>query len=338
MAMVSAVSSVSGVRKAAILLVTLGADVSAAIMKRLSEDEIESLTVEISKIRDLSTEAVGGILEEFSQLAQARSFIMQGGFSYARDLLNKAFGSDRAGELLGKLQLVFQEQPFAALRKADPKQLSDFIRREHPQTIALILANVDADIAALVLAHLNPEARLDVVQRLATMEVTSPDVIKQVDQVLERRLSSLLGQEVSMVGGTKAVAEILNRIDRSTEKQIFEALEPANPKLADEIRRLMFTFDDVVRLDDRSIQRLLKEVEQKDLALALKAAAEPVTTKIFSNLSERAQGMLKQEIEYLGPVRLRDVEEAQAGIVRIIRTLEESGEIVVASGADDVLV
>lgn len=334
----AAISPISGARKAAILLVTLGADVSAAIMKRLTDDEIESITVEISRIRDVSTEGVGRILEEFSELAQARSNIMQGGFSYARDLLNKAFGSDRASQLLDKHQLAFQELPFAALRKTDPKQLSDFIRREHPQTIALILANIEADIAALVLAHLAPDARLEVVQRLATMEVTSPDVVKQVDQVLERRLSSLLSQEVSMVGGTKAVAEILNRIDRMTEKQIFEALEPANPKLAEEIRRLMFTFDDLVRLDDRSIQRLLKEVEQKDLALALKAAAEAVSAKILANLSERAQGMLKQEIEYLGPVRLKDVEEAQAGIVRIIRMLEESGEIVVATGADDVLV
>jgi len=229
-------------------------------------------------------------------------------------------------------------QPFQSIRKADPKQISDFIRREHPQTIALILANLEPELAAVVLGNLTAEVRVDIVQRLASMETTSPEVIKQVDQVLERRLSTVFTQEVSLVGGTKAVAEILNRIDRGTEKQIFESLEPANPKLAEEIRRLMFTFDDLSRLDDRGIQRLLKEVEQKDLALALKAASQEVAEKIYKNLSERAQGLLKQEIEYLGPVRLRDVEEAQAGIVRVVRTLEEAGEIVVAGGGDDVLV
>jgi flagellar motor switch protein FliG len=330
------VSQLSGVKKAAVLLVSLGADASAAIMKRLTDEEIEDLTLEISKIRDLSNEAVGAVLEEFAQLAQARSYIMQGGFSYARELLSRALGGERAGEILDKLQLTFQPQPFQSLRKADPKQLSDFIRREHPQTIALILANVDADMAAMILGNLPAEARLDIVQRLAAMDLTSPEVVKQVDQILERRLASLFTQEVSALGGTKTVAEILNRIDRAAEKQIFEALEPVNPKLAEEIRRLMFTFDDLVRLDDRSIQRVLKEVEQKDLALALKAANETVMQKILGNLSERAQGMLRQEIEYLGPVRLRDVEEAQAGIVRAVRALEESGELVLAT--DDVLV
>jgi len=329
-------NQISGLKKAAILLVTLGADVSAEIMRQMSEQEIEDLTLEIAKIRDLSGESINGVLEEFSQLAQARSYILKGGFTYARDLLNKAVGPGRATEVLDKLQLTFQPQPFQSIRKADPKQLSDFIRREQPQTIALIVANIETDTAALVLANLAPEVRLEVVQRLATMDLTSPEVIKQVDQVLERRLASLFTQDVSVAGGTKAVAAILNRIDRAAEKQIFEALDPVNPKLAEEIRRLMFTFDDLARLDDRSIQRLLKEVEQKDLAVSLKAASEEVRAKIFANLSERAQGMLKQEVEYLGPVRLKDVEEAQAAVVRSIRALEESGELVLS--ADDVLV
>lgn len=336
--MASGIEHLSGLRKCAILLVTLGADVSAEVMRQLSEQEIEDVTVEISKIRELPSEAVMAVLEEFAQLVQAHSYILEGGLSYAREVLHKALGTSRGDEILDKLQMTFQPQPFSSIRKADPKQLSDFLRREHPQTVALILANMDSDVAAHVLTNLGPEARVDVVQRLATMETTSPEVIKQIDQVLERRLASLFTQEVSVVGGAKAVAEILNRVDRSAEKQIFEALEPANPQLADEIRRLMFTFDDIVRLDDRSIQRLLKEVDQKDLALALKAATEAVVNKVFANLSERAQTMLRQEIEYLGPRRLKDVEDAQASIVRMVRQLEEQGEIYVSNREGEVLV
>ena len=327
--MATALDSLTGLRKAAILMVTLGADASAAIMRQLNEQEIEELTVEISKIRELTPTTVEGVLEEFSQLAQARSYVVQGGVGYAREVLLKAVGNERTDEILDRLQVSLQPQLFGAVRKTDPKHLSDFIRREEPQTIALILANLEAEMAAQVITHLPPEARIDVVQRLATMEMTSPEVIKQIDQVLERRLATLFSQEVSIVGGAKAVAEILNRVDRTAEKQIFEGLEPANPQLAEEIRRLMFTFDDIARLDDRSMQRLLKEVDQKELARALKAAAESVAQKIFANLSERAQTMLRQEIEYLGPVRLRDVEDAQGKIVRIVRALEEAGEIIV---------
>jgi len=323
------IDGLTGLRKAAILLVTLGADASAAIMRQLSEQEIEELTVEISKIRELTPATVEAVLEEFTQLAQARSYILQGGLGYAREVLLKAVGPQRTEEILERLQMSLQPQLFGAVRKADPKHLSDFIRREDPQTVALILANLEPDTAAQVLANLPPESRVDVVQRLATMEMTSPDVIKQIDAVLERRLATLFSHEVSILGGAKAVAEILNRVDRTAEKQIFEALEPVNPQLAEELRRLMFTFDDLARLDDRSMQRLLKEVDQKDLARALKAASEAVASKIFANLSERAQTMLRQEIEYLGPVRLRDVEEAQSKIVRIVRALEEAGEVVV---------
>jgi flagellar motor switch protein FliG len=327
--MATALDNLTGLRKAAILMVTLGADASASIMRQLDEHEIEELTIEISKIRELTPATVEAVLEEFSQLAQARSYIVQGGVSYARDVLLMGVGNDRTDEILDRLQVSLQPQLFGAVRKTDPKHLSDFIRREEPQTIALILANLEAEMAAQVITHLPPEVRIDVVQRLATMEMTSPEVIKQIDQVLERRLATLFSQEVSILGGAKAVAEILNRVDRTAEKQIFEGLEPANPQLAEEIRRLMFTFDDIARLDDRSMQRLLKEVDQKDLARALKAAAENVAQKIFANLSERAQTMLRQEIEYLGPVRLRDVEDAQGKIVRIVRGLEEAGEIIV---------
>lgn len=328
------IDHLTGVRKAAVLMVTLGTDVSAAIMRQLSEQEIEELTVEISKIRELPPSTVEAVLEEFAQLAQARSYILQGGVDYAREVLVKAIGPDRTEEILERLQVPLQPQPFGAVRKADPKHLSDFIRREDPQTVALILANMEADTAAQVLTHLPAETRVDIVQRLATMEVTSPEVLKQIDQVLERRLATLFNQAPSALGGAKAVAEILNRVERTAEKQIFEGLEPVNPQLAEEIRQLMFTFDDLAQLDDRSMQRLLQEVDQKELARALKAATEGVAAKIFANLSERAQTMLRQEIEFMGPVRLRDVEEAQSKIVRTARGLEEAGEIVLLGKAD----
>jgi flagellar motor switch protein FliG len=333
------VSDLSGLRKAAILLVTLGADISAEIMKQLTEQEIEDITLEISKIRELPSEAVSEVIEEFAELAGASSYVLQGGRSYAREVLHKAVGPSRGDEILDRLRITFKPQPFASLRKADPRHVADFLRREHPQTIALILANLEAATAALILANLPGELRVDLVERLALMDTTSPEVLKQIDQVLEKRLATLFVHEVALPGGTRTVADILNSIDRASEKQIFEGLEPANPTLAEEIRRLMFTFDDLVKVDDRSIQRLLKDVDQKELALALKAAGDPVMAKISANLSERARTMLRQEIEYLGPVRLRDVEEAQARIVRIVRSLIDAGEIVVASSdAGDALV
>jgi flagellar motor switch protein FliG len=334
------IAPLSGTRKAAILLVTLGAEASAPILRQLTEAEIEDLTVEISKMRDLPQDTVHAVLDEFVELAHSHSYIMQGGFAYAREVLHKALGPGRADEVLGKVQVHFDRQPFLSIHHADPKQLADFIRREQPQTIALILANMEPEGAAHVLAQFPPDTRVDVVQRLATMETTSPEVIKQVDQVLERRFESVPAKDASAAGGTKAVAKILNRIDRSAEKFILEALEPANPELAEEIRRLLFVFDDLARLDGRAMQRLLKDVEQKDLALAMKAAADAVVDKIHANLSEHGRNLLRQEIEHLGPVRLRDVEDAQARILRVVRALEEAGEVVIAShrGAGDLRV
>jgi flagellar motor switch protein FliG len=338
--MTTGTMALTGTRKAAILLVTLGAEASARILRTLNDAEIEDVTVEISKVRDLPQDVVNSVLDEFAELAHSHSYILQGGFAYAREVLHKALGPGRADEVLGKVQVHFERAPFLSIHQADPRQLADFIRREQPQTIALILANLDPEAAARVLANLPPEARPEIIQRLAIMETTSPEVIKQVDQVLERRLESVLGNDVSTVGGVKAVAKILNCIDRSSEKLIFEALEPDNPELAEEIRRLMFVFDDLARLDDRAMQRVLKDVEQKDLALAMKAAADAVVSKIYANMSERTQVLLRQEIEYLGPVRLKDVEDAQARILRAVRALEESGEVVISSGreAGDVLV
>jgi flagellar motor switch protein FliG len=332
--------SLSGLRKAAIFLVSLGADASAQVFKLLDEAEIEVLSAEISRLRDVSGNVTAAVLKEFTQMALAQEYITKGGINYAMEVLDKALGRQRALEIISRLQANLQPAPFAVMKKADPKHLLDFIRREHPQTIALILANLESDSASVILSELPPENQIDVVLRLANMDKTSPEVLKQIEQVLEKRVSAVFAQEVSSMGGVKAVAEILNRVDRNTEKKIFQTLEEIEPELAEQIKRLMFTFEDLILVDDRGIQRVLKEVDQRDLALALKAAGEDVSGKVYKNMSERAAAIIRQEIEYLGPVRLRDIEDAQLRIVSITRRLEETGEIIIAGrgGSDEIVV
>jgi flagellar motor switch protein FliG len=284
--------------------------------------------------------ATGVILEEFHQMALAQEYISQGGLLYASDILERAVGEKRAREILERLKGQLQPAAFEIVRKVDPKNLLDFIRREHPQTIALILSNMDPKQAAQILSELPGELQPDVVLRIATMDKTNPEVIKQIETILETRLSSLFTQEVSISGGVKSVAEIMNRLDRSTERTLLGALQEENGDLADNIRRLMFTFEDIIHVDDRGVQRILKEIDQRDLCLALKAAGSEVGNKIFKNMSERAGALLKEEISYLGPVRLRDVEESQRRIVDVVRRLEETGDIIVQGrgGQDDVVV
>lgn len=334
------IESLSGLKKAAIFLVSLGADASAQVFKRLDEAEIEVLSAEISRLREVSGSVTAAVLKEFNQMALAQEYITQGGINYAMEILDKALGRQKALEIVSRLQANLQPAPFAVMKKADPKHLLDFIRREHPQTIALILANLESDAASVILSDLPPENQIDVLLRLANMDKTSPEVLKQIEQVLEKRVSAVFAQEVSSMGGAKAVAEILNRVDRNTEKKIFQTLEEIEPELAEQIKRLMFTFEDMVLVDDRGIQRVLKEVDQRDLALALKASGEDVSGKVFKNMSERAAAIIHQEIEYLGPVRLRDIEDAQLRIVSITRRLEETGEIIIAGrgGGDEIVV
>jgi flagellar motor switch protein FliG len=280
------------------------------------------------------------VLDEFHQMALAQEYIAQGGVAYASEILERALGPKRAREILERLKGQIQPAAFEIVKKVDPKNLLDFIRREHPQTIALILANMDPKQAAQTLSELAADLQSDVVLRIATMDKTNPEVIKQIETILESRLSSLFTQEVSISGGVKSVAEIMNRLDRSTERSLLGTLQEQDGELAESIRRLMFTFEDIVHVDDRGVQRILKELDQRDLALALKAAGPEVGGKIFKNMSERAAGLLKEEIGYLGPVRLRDVEESQRRIVDIVRRLEESGEIIVQGrgGQDDIVV
>ncbi|MED3719378.1 flagellar motor switch protein FliG [Geobacillus stearothermophilus] len=329
----------TGRQKAAILLISLGPDVSASIYKHLSEEDIEKLTLEISNVRQVAAEQKEEVLEEFRQLALAQDYIAQGGIAYAKEVLEKALGPDKAMNIINRLTSALMVRPFDFARKADPMQLLNFIQHEHPQTIALILSYLDPAQAGQILSALPQEMQADVARRIALMDSTSPEIISEVEQILERRLSATVMQDYTQTGGIEAVVEVLNQVDRSTERTILEALEIQDPELAEEIKKRMFVFEDIVTLDNRAIQRVIREVDNNDLMLALKVASDEVKEIVFRNMSTRMAETFKEEMEYIGPVRLRDVEEAQSRIVAIIRRLEEAGEIVIArGGGDDIIV
>ena len=329
----------SGVQKAAILLIALGPEKSATIFKHLKEDEIEELTLEIANTRSVDPQTKEAVLNEFYQVCLAQQYIAEGGIGYAKELLEKALGDDRAQDVISKLTASLQVRPFEFVRKTDPSQLLNFIQDEHPQTIAMILSYLSPTQASLVLGALPLEKQSDVARRIATMDRTSPDVIKEVERVLERKLASLVNQDYTIVGGVDAIVSILNSVDRGPEKHIMETLEIVEPELADEIRKKMFVFEDILLLNDRAIQRVLRDVENSDLAVALKSTNEEVQNVIFKNLSTRLAAMIKEDIEFMGPVRMKDVEEAQQKIVGVIRKLEDAGEIVISrGGGDDIVV
>ncbi len=336
--MAASYEEISGIQKAAILLISLGPEKSANIFRHLKDDEIESLTLEIANTRSVPPDLKERVLEEFYEVCLAQQYIAEGGINYAKELLDKALGEDRAKDVIGRLTASLQVRPFEFVRKADPSQLLNFIQEEHPQTIALILAYLPSSQAAAVVSALPPEKQADVAKRIALMDRTSPDVIKEVEKVLEKKLSSLVNQDYTIVGGVDAIVSILNTVDRSTEKHIMETLEIEEPELADEIRRKMFVFEDILTLDNRAIQTVLREVDNNELAIALKNANEDVQNCIFSNLSSRLSTMIKEDMEYMGPVRLKDVEEAQQKIVNIIRKLEDTGEIVISRGGGDEII
>ncbi|NLK51257.1 MAG: flagellar motor switch protein FliG [Syntrophomonadaceae bacterium] len=319
-------------------MVSLGTDLSSIIFKNLKEEEIEQLTLEIANLRKITPEVRDVVFEEFYQMCLASEYLTQGGIEYAQEVLERALGNQRAMEILHRITATLAVRPFDFVRKTDPAQLLNFIQGEHPQTIALIMAYLDPEKSAIVLSALPQERQADVARRIAIMDRTSPEIIKEVERVLERKLSSLVPQEVAMAGGIHAVVQVLNRVDRTTEKTIMETLEIQDPELAEEIRRLMFVFEDLVQLDDRSIQRILREVDSHDLALAFKGSSEEVTAKVLRNMSKRAADMLREDIDFMGPVRLRDVEEAQQRIVAVIRRLEEAGEIIIARGGGDEII
>ncbi len=330
------VQEMTGLRKTAILLVAMGREQAAKVLSTMKESEVEEITAEIVRLRDISGEESLQVLEEFRELAQARSYAASGGFAFAKDMLEASMGAERAGDVIARLSALFMEMPFQFLHKTDPRQLLSFLQDEHPQIIALVLTHMTADKATAVLSGLAPEVQADVAHRLAVMDRTSPEIIKAVESSLERKLSSVLqATEMSNVGGLEPLVDIINRADRATERLILEGLESRDPALAEEVRSRMFMFEDIVGLDDKSIQLVLRSVETGDLATALKGVGDNVRDKIMRNLSERAAENLADEISMLGPVRLRTVEESQAKVVQAIRALEESGQIVVRRGGDD---
>lgn len=332
------ISDIGGVQKAAILLIALGPERSSQVFKHLKDDEIEQLTLEIANTKSIPSDMKDAVLDEFYEVCLAQQYISEGGIGYAKELLDKALGEERAKTVIGKLTASLQVRPFEFVRKTDPGQLLNFIQDEHPQTIALILSYLPSSQAAAVVSALAPEKQSDVAMRIATMDRTSPDVIKEVEKVLEKKLASLVNQDYTIIGGVDSIVSILNSVDRSTQKHIMEELEVENPELADQIRKKMFVFEDILLLDNRSIQTVLREVDNNELATALKNANDDVQKAIFDNLSSRLAAMIKDDMEFMGPVRLKDVEEAQQKIVNIIRKLEDSGEIVISRGGGDEII
>lgn len=332
-------TALSGRQKAAILLISLGPEVSAQIFKHLRDEEIEQLTLEIANVRKVDNDEKEAILSEFHQICVAQEFISQGGITYAKEILEKALGSQKAFDIINRLTATLQVRPFDFARKADPAQILNFIQNENSQTIALVLAYLQPDQSSIILSSLPQEKQADVAKRIALMDSTSPEVISQVERVLEQKLSATVTQDYTNAGGISAIVQILNGVDRGTERTILDSLEVQDPELAEEIKKRMFVFEDIVNIDNRSIQRIIRDIENADLQMALKVASEEVREAIFRNMSKRMAESFREEMEYMGPVRLRDVEEAQTRIVATIRRLEEAGEIIIArGGGDDIVV
>ena len=332
-------SKLSGVQKAAILFITLGPDASSGILKKLPEADIQKITYEIANITSVTPEQREEIINEFLQINKARDYIIEGGMDYAKQLLSKALGSQRASEILDKVsEATAQYRPFSIARKADAHQLFNVIVSEQPQTIALILCYLQPDKAAQVMAELPEETQSEVAYRIATMNNTSPMVIKEIESVLEGKLSSVVRTEMTTIGGVETLVGILNQVDRTTEKNITEGLEREDAELADKVKSSMFVFEDIISLDDVSIQRILREVEASDLALALKGCSEEVAMCVYRNQSKRAAASLKEDMEFLGPVRLMDVEKSQQKIVSVIRRLDDAGEIIISRGGEDAII
>ncbi len=333
-----AVTAMTSRQKAAILLVALGQQAAAQVFKYLKPEEVDDLTLEIAGIGAISPEQKQSVVHEFYETAIAQDYITEGGLDYARRILEQALGTDRAGEVLARLSSAIAVSPFEFLRRTDAGQILNVISNEHPQTVALILAYLPAETAGQVVSSLPPELQSEVAMRIALMDRTAPEVIREIEMVLERKLSSVINQDFTSAGGIKALVDLLNSVDRGTERTIIETLEEQNPELAEEVRRLMFLFEDIVLLDDRSIQQVLREVDGKDLAISLKGTSDLVQNKIFANMSSRAADIIREDLQYMGPVRVALVEESQQKIVGVIRRLEDSGQIVIARGGEDELV
>lgn len=326
-------------QKAAILLMSLDVDTAAKVFKQLSLEEVEQIALEITNLQDLPTQIVDQVLEEFYQVMTAQSFMLEGGLEYAQMLLEKSYGYDRAKEIVEKIRVLTSVRGFSILKKADPQQLANFLSKEHPQTIALILSHLPPDQSAEVLAEFNEQLRIDTVLRIAKLGKVSPQLLQEVEHVVDQIAEQTLAQNLASAGGAQLVANILNKSNTTIAKSMLEHIEEKDFKLSTEIKRLMFLFEDIVTIDDRGIQRILREVDKRDLALALKVAEEKIKLKIFKNMSERAAAVVKEELEFMGPVKLKEVEAAQMRIVDIIKKLEEQEEIVIGGrGREDIFV
>ncbi len=324
----------NGRRKAAIILTVLGPSVAGSLLKSMNEEQAEKLSLEVARLEKITPQIRSQVVKEFHEMCRAQDYIAEGGLEKARKVLEAAYGPEVAQQILARITSAMQVVPFEFLRKADPLQLLSFIRDEHPQTIALILAYMPTQGAAEILSRLPAELRGEVAERIASMDQTNPDVIRKVEAVLESKLSSVMNDQMTKAGGPKALVELLQSVDRTTERVILDSLTENNPELADEVKNMMFVFEDIMQLDDRAIQSLMKEVDVKDLGLALKAVGDNVKDKIFRNMSERASNMLKEDMDFMGPVKMKAVEEAQQRIVSAIRRLEETGEITIGRGDD----
>lgn len=331
-------NKLTGAKKAAIFLISMGPEYSSKVLRNFKEADIEKISSEIANTTTVDSELKNSIIDEFLQLNEAQNYIANGGITYARELLEAALGPQKATEIIKKLTHSSQIKPFASLKKIDPEQLFNFINKEHPQTIALILSYVEPAKAAVILSLMPEEMQSEISRRIATMDRASPEIIKEVESILEEKLSSVSTQDFTSVGGIETLVEVLNSVDRGAEKRILEDLEEQDAPLADEIKKRMFIFEDIISLDDTAIRRVLREVDFKDLAYALKGSSEEVGERIYKNLSERASEMLREDIELLGPVRIREVEEAQQKVVQAIRKLDETGEIIISRGGDDAIV
>ncbi len=321
------VDQLSGRKKAAILMLTLGPEVASEIYRGLSDQEIEQLTLEIANVGNIPAEVSSRVIEEFYHMAMAKQYISYGGINTAREILEKALGPGKAMEIVERLQGILTGSPFDFLKNVDPDNLLNFVLNEHPQTIALVLSNLNEDQAAMILSSLPPDLQQEVAVRIATMEHTSPEIISDVERILEKKLSNLLSQEFATTGGVDSLADMLNRLDQNSSKGILEGLEAENQELASEIKKQMFTFDDIVTLDDRTLQKVLQRIDSKELVTALKGASDEVKSSILRNMSTRAAEMIKDDMETMGPVRIKSVEESQLKIIEMMRAMEQNGEI-----------
>jgi len=331
-------ATIPGKRKAAILLAALGREAAAEIYKYLSEVEVETLTMELANLGKIDTDDIDDVYQEFHEYGVAQKYITTGGVEYARSILEDALGESRADEIVARLSTFLQVSPFDFVRRTDPQAITNFIINEHPQTIALVMAYLEPAQSSVLIQALEPEKQAEVARRLALLDRTSPDVIREIERVMEKNLSTIITQEFSTAGGVTALVDILNKVDRATEKAILEALGDRDPELAEQIKNMMFVFEDIIHLDDRSVQQVLREVDTKELSLALKGVSEEVANKVYKNMSKRAASMLQEEMEFMGPVRLRDVESSQQRIVNIIRLLEDQGDIIIAKGGEEELI